>query len=94
MNKSKLRIVIAQEVLTTFNDDPNLLKKAIISDESWSYDYDIKTKAQSFYFPTTEDITENHNGSCWRHQIKRFRNVSRIGKNAIIPEADKIVIDK
>ena len=28
---------IAQEILTTFNDVPNLLKKVIIDDESWVY---------------------------------------------------------
>ena len=41
---------IAQEMLTMFNYDPDLLKKVITSDESWvySYGYDIETKAQSF----------------------------------------------
>ena len=38
---------IAQEMLTTFNNDPDLLKKVITSDESWMCDYDIETKAQS-----------------------------------------------
>ena len=38
---------IAQKMLTTFNDDPDLLKKIISGDESWVYDYDIETKAQS-----------------------------------------------
>ena len=28
---------IAQEMLTTFNDDPDLLKKVITGDESWVY---------------------------------------------------------
>ena len=35
----------AQEMLPTFNEDPDLLKKAITSDESWLYGYDIETKA-------------------------------------------------
>ena len=39
------RMDIAQEMLTTFNDDPDLLKKAITGDESWVYGYDIETKA-------------------------------------------------
>ena len=39
---------IAQEVLTTFNDDPDLLKKIITGDESWLYGYGIETKDQSF----------------------------------------------
>ena len=38
---------IPQEMLTTFNDDPNLFKTVITGNESWVYDYDIKTKAQS-----------------------------------------------
>ena len=38
---------IAQEMLTMFNDDPDLLKKIITGDESWAYDYDIATKVQS-----------------------------------------------
>ena len=36
---------IAEEILTTFNDDPDLLKKLISGIESWVYDYDIETKA-------------------------------------------------
>ena len=39
---------IAQEMLTMFNDDPDLLKKVITGDESWVYGYDIETKVQSF----------------------------------------------
>ena len=38
---------IAQEMLTTFNDDPDLLKKVVTGDEFWMYGYDIETKAQS-----------------------------------------------
>ena len=38
-------IDIAQEMLTTFNDNPDLLKKLITGDESWVYGYDIETKA-------------------------------------------------
>ena len=34
-----------QEMLTTFNNDPDLLKMVIIGDESWVYDYDIETIA-------------------------------------------------
>ena len=38
------RMDIAQEMLTTFNDVPNLLKKVITGDESWVYGYDIDAK--------------------------------------------------
>ena len=41
------RMDIAQEMLTTFNDDPDLLKEGITGDESWMYGYDIETKAQA-----------------------------------------------
>ena len=37
---------IAQEILMTFNDDPDLLKKVVTGNESWVYGYDIETKAQ------------------------------------------------
>ena len=38
---------IAQEILTSFNNDSDLLKKVIAGGESWVYGYDIETKAQS-----------------------------------------------
>ena len=38
---------IAQEMLTMFNNEPDLLKKVITGDESWLFGYDIETKAQS-----------------------------------------------
>ena len=41
------RMDIAQEMLTTFNDDLNLPKKVITGDESCEYGYDIETKAQA-----------------------------------------------
>ena len=34
-------------MLTTFNNDTDLLKMVITGDESWVYGYDIETKAQS-----------------------------------------------
>ena len=37
---------IAQEILTNFNDNPDLLKEIITGDESWMYDYNFETKAQ------------------------------------------------
>ena len=45
--QKQYRMEIAQEVLTTFNDDPDLLKKLITSDEAWVYGYVIETKPQS-----------------------------------------------
>ena len=37
---------IDQEMLTTFNEDLDLLKKVITDDEAWVYGYDIESKAQ------------------------------------------------
>ena len=45
--EKQLCIGIAQEMLTTFNDDPDLLKTVITGGESWVYGYDIETEAQS-----------------------------------------------
>ena len=48
---------IAQDMLTTFNDNPDLLKKIITGDESWVYGYDSETKAQSLQWkrPKSQD---------------------------------------
>ena len=46
---------IAQEMLTTFKDDPDLLKKFITGDESWVYDYDIEIKLQSSQLKRPEE---------------------------------------
>ena len=36
-NQKQCRMVIAQAMLTMYNDDPDLLKKFITGDESWVY---------------------------------------------------------
>ncbi|UYV64669.1 hypothetical protein LAZ67_3001608 [Cordylochernes scorpioides] len=38
---------IANEVLDSVRDDPNLLQRVITGDEAWVYGYDVETKAQS-----------------------------------------------
>ena len=45
--RTQRRIYIAQKMLTTFDNDLDLLKKFITGDESWVYGYDSETKAQS-----------------------------------------------
>ena len=40
---------IAPEMLTKFNNDPDLPKKVITDVESWAYGYDIETKAQRMF---------------------------------------------
>ena len=46
---------VAQEILTTFNDDPNLVKNLITGDEFWMYDNDIDTKARSSAWKCPEE---------------------------------------
>ena len=42
-------------MLTTFNDDPDLLKKVITTDEAWVYSYDIEAKAQTSQWKRPEE---------------------------------------
>ena len=50
-----------QESLTTFDDDPHLLKEIITGDESWVYSYGIETKAQSSQWKRPEEpILKKH----------------------------------
>ncbi|UYV75705.1 EPM2AIP1 [Cordylochernes scorpioides] len=41
------RMNIANEMLDSVRDDPNLLQRVITGDEAWAYGYDVETKAQS-----------------------------------------------
>ncbi|UYV79263.1 K02A2.6-like [Cordylochernes scorpioides] len=41
------RMNIANEMLDSVRDDPNLLQRVITGDEAWVYGYDVDTKAQS-----------------------------------------------
>ncbi|UYV61764.1 EPHX1 [Cordylochernes scorpioides] len=41
------RMNIANEMLESVRDDPNLLQRVITGDEAWVYGYDVETKAQS-----------------------------------------------
>ena len=50
---------IAQEMLTTFNDDPDLLKKVITGDELWVYGDDIETKVESLQWMRPEEPRPN-----------------------------------
>ncbi|UYV61773.1 hypothetical protein LAZ67_1006451 [Cordylochernes scorpioides] len=42
------RMNIANEMLDSVRDDPNLLQRVITGVEAWVYGYDVETKAQSF----------------------------------------------
>ncbi|UYV70086.1 hypothetical protein LAZ67_7001736 [Cordylochernes scorpioides] len=41
------RMNIANEMLDSVRDDPNLLQRVITGDEAWVYGYDVETKSQS-----------------------------------------------
>ncbi|UYV66819.1 hypothetical protein LAZ67_4002984 [Cordylochernes scorpioides] len=41
------RMNIANEMLDSVRDDPNLLQRVITDDEAWVYGYDVETKVQS-----------------------------------------------
>ena len=88
------RMDIVWEMLTTFKDYPDLLKKLITGDESRVYGYDIEIKAQ---------LSQRKAFCFWRYQQARFRSVSWIGKNAglsvlylrgVYFDGDKIIMDK
>ncbi|UYV78460.1 hypothetical protein LAZ67_16001476 [Cordylochernes scorpioides] len=46
-DKKEHRMNIANEMLDSVRDDPNLLQRVITGDEAWVYGYDVETKAQS-----------------------------------------------
>ncbi|UYV80715.1 hypothetical protein LAZ67_19001522 [Cordylochernes scorpioides] len=46
-DKKQHRMNIANEMLDSVRDDPNLLQRVITGDEAWVYGYDVETKAQS-----------------------------------------------
>ncbi|UYV62495.1 hypothetical protein LAZ67_2000790 [Cordylochernes scorpioides] len=46
-NQKQHRMNIANEILDSVRDDPNLLQRVITGDEAWVYGYDVETKAQS-----------------------------------------------
>ncbi|UYV67597.1 hypothetical protein LAZ67_5001331 [Cordylochernes scorpioides] len=47
LDRSNHRMNIANEMLDSVRNDPNLLQRVITGDEAWVYGYDVETKAQS-----------------------------------------------
>lgn len=54
-DQKQCQIDIAQELLNEVNSDPRLLKRAINSNETWVYGYDVETKAQSSQYIHPEE---------------------------------------
>ena len=46
--------ILSKNNVSTFNDNPDLLKYFITGDESWVYGYDNETKAESFQWKRPE----------------------------------------
>ena len=62
--QKQCRMDFAQQILTKFKHDPDLLKKALTGGESWLYSYDIEIKAQSYQWKCPEETkTENSTSS-------------------------------
>ena len=80
--QKQCRMSIAQVILTLFNDDPDLLKKVITGDESWVYDHDIETKAQSYRFAAIEEIKEKSKQELLAMLKSSFRSISWLGTNS------------
>ena len=77
------RMDIAQEMLTTFSDDTDLLKKVIIGHESWVYGYDIETKAQSCQWKRPEEPSSKKPQQVWSN-VKVLLTVF-FDCNAVVP---------
>jgi len=52
--QKEFHAAVAQDLLETANNDPDLLKKVITGDESWVYGYDPETKAQASQWKSPE----------------------------------------
>ena len=76
----QLRMDNAQKMLTTFNDNPNLLK--------WVYGYDIETNAQSSHFATTEEIKEKSK----QERVSKNLGLSVLYLRGVTLKGDKIVL--
>ena len=59
------RMDSAQEMLTRFNDDPDLPKKIITGVESWLLGYDIEGKAQSSQWKHPEESRSKKARQAW-----------------------------
>ena len=80
-NQKQHRINIAQAILDSVRDEPNLLQGVNPGDESWVYAYDVETKVQSTQWklqhedrrPKTEDRKKRVKfGQMWRFCLQFF----------------------
>ena len=59
------RTDIAQEMLTTFNDDADLLKKVITSDESWMYHHNESAQKSQDQKSTSRSVISEGFAHCF-----------------------------
>ena len=71
-------MTIAQEMLDDVNDDPDLLKRVIIGDESWVYGNDVETKAQSSQWKHTESSRPKKKRQVRSNYLNRPRTLKKI----------------
>ncbi|UYV61411.1 hypothetical protein LAZ67_1004761 [Cordylochernes scorpioides] len=58
-DKKQHRMNIANEMLDSVRDDPNLLQRVTTGDEAWVYGYDVETKAQSSQWKLLQEPRPN-----------------------------------
>ena len=63
--QKRRRMDIAQEMLTTLKDDPDLLKKFITGHELWVHGCDIETKAESSQWKCPEETRSKKAFQVW-----------------------------
>ena len=80
----------AQEMLTTFNDKPKLLKKAITGDESWVYGYDIGNKVQSSQWKRPRAKTEKTTSSSVKCKGFVFFDCNGVVHHEFLPQGRTI----
>ena len=76
--QKQCRMDIAQNMLTTFNDDPDLPRKVITGHETWVYDYDIEAKVQTSQWKCPEEPRpkkENNDAKAVHDNKKRVSEV-------------------
>ncbi|UYV78697.1 K02A2.6-like [Cordylochernes scorpioides] len=69
------RMNIANEMLDSVRDDPNLLQRVITGDEAWVYDYDVETDVYSCMFERFDENLENVENYIYR--LKQFMLISK-----------------
>ena len=69
-----------------FNDDPELLRKVIIGNESWVYAYDIETKAQSSQWKRPEQPRQKKSTSNVKVLLTVFLNYNGVVHHEFLPQ--------